>query len=48
MSETPCRRIEGMTEAEKRAYVIADNKLALSAGWARNVRRFRITVLDFR
>ena len=22
-----------MTEAEKRAYVIADNKLALNAGW---------------
>lgn len=24
---------EHMTEAEKRAYVIADNKLALNAGW---------------
>ncbi|MFZ1663183.1 MAG: site-specific DNA-methyltransferase, partial [Paracoccaceae bacterium] len=29
----PCRRIEHMTTAEKRAYVIADNKLALNAGW---------------
>ena len=26
-------RIETMTPAEKRAYVIADNKLALNAGW---------------
>lgn len=29
----PCLRIEHMTEAQKRAYVLADNKLALNAGW---------------
>ena len=29
----PCLRIEHMTQAQKRAYVIADNKLALNAGW---------------
>jgi DNA modification methylase len=33
MDTVPCRRIESMTEAEKRAYVLADNKLALNAGW---------------
>lgn len=33
MEAVPCLRIEHMTEAEKRAYVIADNKLALNAGW---------------
>ena len=33
MGQVPCVRIEHMTEAEKRAYVIADNKLALNAGW---------------
>jgi hypothetical protein len=33
MAEVPCLRIEHMSEAEKRAYVIADNKLALNAGW---------------
>ena len=32
-SEVPCIRIETMSPAEKRAYVIADNKLALNAGW---------------
>ncbi len=32
-SEVPCIRIEHMTEAQKRAYVLADNKLALNAGW---------------
>jgi DNA modification methylase len=33
MAEVPCVRIETMTAEEKRAYVIADNKLALNAGW---------------
>jgi DNA modification methylase len=33
MSEVPCLRSDHMTEAEKRAYVIADIKLALNAGW---------------
>jgi len=33
MPEVPCLRIETMTPEEKRAYVIADNKLALNAGW---------------
>ena len=29
----PCLRIDHMTPAEKRAYVLADNKLVLNAGW---------------
>ena len=29
----PCRQIATMTAAQKRAYVLADNKLALNAGW---------------
>jgi len=33
MDQVPCVRIETMSPAEKRAYVIADNKLALNAGW---------------
>ena len=33
MKDIPCVRIETMTAEEKRAYVIADNKLALNAGW---------------
>ncbi len=33
LDQVPCLRIEHMTAAEKRAYVIADNKLALNAGW---------------
>lgn len=33
MGSVPCVRIETMTPAQKRAYVLADNKLALNAGW---------------
>ncbi len=33
MAEVPCLRIETLTPEEKRAYVLADNKLALNAGW---------------
>ncbi|CAH0447588.1 hypothetical protein LMG10661_03655 [Ralstonia syzygii subsp. syzygii] len=33
LTEVPCIQIRDMTEAQKRAYVIADNKLAENAGW---------------
>ncbi len=33
IATAPCLRINHMSPAEKRAYVLADNKLALNAGW---------------
>jgi DNA modification methylase len=33
LGEVPCIRLGHLTEAQKKAYVIADNKLALNAGW---------------
>jgi DNA modification methylase len=33
ITEVPCVFAEHLTEAQKRAYIIADNRLALSAGW---------------
>jgi ParB-like nuclease domain len=33
LATVPCRQIATMTAAQKRAYVLADNKLALNAGW---------------
>jgi DNA modification methylase len=33
MSEVPCIRLDHLSEAQKRAYVIADNRLALNSGW---------------
>lgn len=33
LQEVPCIEIKDMTDAQKRAYIIADNKLAENAGW---------------
>jgi ParB-like chromosome segregation protein Spo0J len=33
LTEVPCIRLSYLTDAQKKAYVIADNKLALNAGW---------------
>jgi|TARA_R110000851_G_scaffold299983_1_gene456023 ParB-like chromosome segregation protein Spo0J len=33
LDELPCMTATGWTEAQRRAYVIADNKLALNADW---------------
>jgi DNA modification methylase len=36
MNKVPTIELKDMTEAQKKAYVIADNKLALNAGWDTN------------
>lgn len=33
MEAVPVVRVEGLTDAQRRAYVLADNKIALNAGW---------------
>lgn len=33
IEEVPCIRLSHLSETQKKAYVIADNKLALNAGW---------------
>lgn len=33
MSEVPVIELDGLSDAQKRAYIIADNKMALDAGW---------------
>jgi ParB-like chromosome segregation protein Spo0J len=33
MTEIPCIELAHLTPAQRRAYIIADNKLALNAGW---------------
>lgn len=33
MDKVPTQSVEGWSEAKKKAYIIADNKLALNAGW---------------
>ena len=33
MEDVPCIELAGLTDAQRRAYIIADNKLALNGGW---------------
>lgn len=33
LEKVPCIRLAHLTDTQKRAYIIADNKLALNAGW---------------
>lgn len=33
LSEVPCIELKNLTETQKRAYILADNRLALDAGW---------------
>lgn len=42
MERVPALRIEGMSEAERRAYVIADNRLAELAGWDNELLRLEL------
>lgn len=45
MSEVPCLFIEDLTEAQKKAYILADNRLALDAGWDMEMLKVEIEEL---
>jgi hypothetical protein len=45
LDKVPCIRLAHLTEAQRRAYVIADNKLALNAGWDEELLRVELTAL---
>ena len=50
LDEVPTITLHGLTEAQRKAYVIADNKLALNAGWddqALQAELERLQELDF-
>jgi site-specific DNA-methyltransferase (adenine-specific) len=50
LAEVPCIRLSHLSDAQKRAYVIADNKLALNAGWDEamlNLELADLKALDF-
>ena len=46
MKEVPCLFVEDLTETQKRAYILADNKLALDAGWDDEILKQEIKALD--
>jgi site-specific DNA-methyltransferase (adenine-specific) len=45
IEDVPCIRLGHLTEAQKRAYVIADNKLALNAGWDEELLKLELVSL---
>jgi len=46
IKDVPCMIAEGWTEAQKKAYVIADNKLALNSGWDDAMLKVELGELD--
>ena len=40
--EVPCLRLSYLTDAQKKAYVIADNQLAMNAGWNEELLKIEI------
>lgn len=45
MDSVPCIELVGLTEAQKKAYVIADNQLALNAGWDLDMLKLEVDAL---
>ena len=46
MEEVPCLFIEDLSDEQKRAYIIADNKLALDAGWDYELLKLELEELN--
>lgn len=45
IEDVPCIILSGLSETQKRAYLIADNQLALNAGWDLNILQAEIDAL---
>ena len=46
MDEVPCVLVDYLTEAQKKAYILADNRFALDAGWDEELLRVEIEALQ--
>lgn len=46
LREVPCLRLSDLDDAQKRAYVLADNKLAENAGW--DTTMLRLELIDLK
>nr|DAK98723.1 MAG TPA: adenine specific DNA methyltransferase [Caudoviricetes sp.] len=46
ITEVPCVLVDYLTEAQKKAYIIADNRFALDAGWDEELLRIEIESLQ--
>lgn len=46
LKEVPTITLNNLTEAQKKAYIIADNKIALNAGWDEDLLQLELIALD--
>ena len=46
LTEVPCVLVDHLTEAQKKAYIIADNRMALDAGWDEALLKVEIEALQ--
>ena len=46
LTEVPCIFVEDLTEEQKRAYILADNKLALDGGWDSELVKIELEELN--
>jgi len=42
LDKVPCIRLSHLTEAQRKAYIIADNKIALNSGWDEELLRLEL------
>ena len=45
LSDVPCIRLAHLTETQRRAYVLADNRIALNSGWDADMLALELTEL---
>ena len=46
ITEVPCVFVDYLTEAQKKAYILADNRMAMDAGWDEELLRIEIEALQ--
>lgn len=46
ISEVPCVFVDHLTEAQKKAYILADNRMALDAAWDEDLLRVELEALE--
>ena len=46
IKEIPCVLVDYLTEAQKKAYIIADNRMALDAGWDEEILKVELEALE--
>ena len=46
IKEVPCVYVDHLTEAQKKAYIIADNRMAMDAGWDEELLKVELEALE--